>query len=62
MLNVDKTIVAALQEIGLPVDYEMVMSKGSTTPLITYYQLTNFVEQKYINEANVSVIHYTVTL
>ena len=61
MLNVNKQVVAALKEIGLPVDYEMTISKGLSTPRITYYQLTNFVETNY-KLANVSVLRFTITL
>lgn len=62
MVNVDKQIVAALTTIGLPVSYEMVINKSSTIPAITYYQLTNFVETKYVNDANISLIYYTITI
>lgn len=41
MIDVKPMVVAALQEVGLPVYYEMFINTSTPTPCITYLELSN---------------------
>ena len=41
MIDYHKEVVIALQNIGLPVHYEMVLHSGLKTPCISYMEISN---------------------
>lgn len=43
MIDYHTRLVSALKTIGIPVKYELTLSRGDATPLISYIGLNNYV-------------------
>lgn len=45
MIDYHTRLVTALKTIGIPVKYELTLSQGDATPLISYIGLNNYVQE-----------------
>lgn len=44
MIDYHSNLVAALNKIGIPVHYEMILHSGLITPCISYMEMNNYVD------------------